>query len=154
MLLSESEIQDRRYGDHIEKAAMLVFDRNLSPWWAKYPLSTSKLSVKSFKSYWALTKFKMAATLKKLWCWFLGGTFPLMGPIHPVNFKPTGRGIQKLLSGNKIQDGCHGGHIEKAVMLVFQRNLSFDGPNTPYKFQSNRSKHSKVKNCMTGAVWL
>jgi hypothetical protein len=67
-----------------------------------------------------------------------------MGQIHPVNFKAIHPSIQKLLDRNEIQDGCHGGHIENAAMLGFVENVALDGPNTPCRLQSNRSKHSKV----------
>jgi hypothetical protein len=51
-----------------------------------------------------------------------------MGIIHPVNFKVISQSIQKLLSRNNIQNGCHGGHIEKTAMMIFKINLPLDTP--------------------------
>jgi hypothetical protein len=42
--------------------------------------------------------------------------------------------IQKILSGNKIQNGCHGGHLEKVVMPVIMHSLQLDGPYKPHQF--------------------
>jgi hypothetical protein len=58
------------------------------------------------------------------------GTFPLMGQIHPVNFKIISQSIQKLLSRNKIQNRCHVGHIEKAAMMIIEINLPHERSNT------------------------
>jgi hypothetical protein len=62
----------------------------------------------------------------------------LKGQIHPGNFKGIGEGIQKLLSRNEIQDGCHGGHIEKAAKLVLKNNPPLSRLNTLCHFQKNR----------------
>ena len=77
-----------------------------------------------------------------------------MGQIHSAIIKVIGQSIPKLLSRNQIQDGCYGGHIEKAAMLFFKRNLTLDGPNTPCRFQSNRSRHSKVIERTPYSRWL
>jgi hypothetical protein len=65
-----------------------------------------------------------------------------MGQILPVDFKEIGQSIQKLLSGNKIQDGCHGGHIGKSWDAGFRKKKNrLNGPSTPCRFYNNRSKH-------------
>jgi hypothetical protein len=44
-----------------------------------------------------------------------------MGQIHPVDFKAIGQSIEKLLSGNEIRAGCHGGVIGKSCDAGFRQ---------------------------------
>ena len=57
------------------------------------------------------TKFKMAAIaaiLDKIRRPFCIGFFSSMVQIHPMSFKWIGASVLLLLSGNQMQDGCHG----------------------------------------------
>jgi hypothetical protein len=96
----------------------------------------------------------MAAILKKLRCLFSAGMLHLIDQILPVNFKCVRQCIQKLLNRNEIQEGCCGGHIEKAAKLIFKGNSPLDRQNTLCQFERNQTRHSKVIKRNQNSRWL
>ena len=82
------------------------------------------------------------------------GFFSSMVPIYPVNFKLIGAGVLLLLSENKMQDGCHGGHIGKVTTPIFTRVLLLHGPNLPCEFQMDRCKRSPAIEREPNSRWL
>ena len=127
------------------------------PSWAQSTMWISNRAVKAFSCYWTETKFKMAdmaAILEKLPHPFSLGFFSSMVPIYPVNFKLIGAGVLLLLSENKMQDGCHGGHIGKVTTPIFTRVLLLHGPNLPCEFQMDRCKRSPAIEREPNSRWL
>ena len=96
----------------------------------------------------------MAAILEKLRHPLSIGIFCLIGPIYPVNLKSISASVLLLLSGNQIQDGCHGGHIGKVTTPIFIRVLLLDSPNPLYEFQIDRCKRSHVIELKPNSRWL
>ena len=95
----------------------------------------------------------MAAILEKLRHPFSTGFSSFMVPIRPKNFKLIGSSVLLLLNGNQIQDGYHGGHIEKVTKPIFSRVLFLHGPNPPYEFQMDRCKYSPIIERKPNSRW-
>ena len=142
------------HGVHIAKAAKLVFKNNP-------PLDRPNTPCQFQRNLWRHSKvFEWKGNSKWLPYWksCTAGFCkqPSLWKVkHTLSIsKESVKSLTKLLSRNEIQDGCHGGHIEKAAQLVLENNPPLDRPNTPCQFQRNRWWRSKVIERKGNSKWL
>ena len=154
LLFNGNQIQDGCHGGHIGKVATPILNWVLLLHGPSPPYEFQIDRCKRSPVISTETKFKMAAILEKLRHPLSIGIFCLIGPIYPVNLKSISASVLLLLSGNQIQDGCHGGHIGKVTTPIFIRVLLLDSPNPLYEFQIDRCKRSHVIERKPNSRWL